>query len=934
MRTIWAAGLLLRRLRSEAGAALLLVGVVAVTSFLFAAAPRAFNVVADAGLRHALAGGTVTERNVRISTVGAGPPGGGDTLAMIDRVGQQQLDDFPTSVRQLIQERGETVTSIRFSVAGAAINDTRMRLRQQSGVEPEIELLSGRLPQGTGDALGGDRSETPPRGAPPLFEIAVSEQTAQILQVQPGEVLTAFGDPEDSLLITTFLPETEIRLAVVGIFRVRDPNAEIWYGDRSLYLTTLGGSIEQPTAFATALVSPDAVPGLFASGLPFALEWRYFTDLEHVDADQLAALQPDLLRLGSGFASGGPVYSPAGGIRLQTGLSALVTDFLEQRAAAGAVLSLAIIGPLVMAAGAIAMVAVVLVTRRRAALDLARGRGASGSLILGAQLWEAGLLGGSGALLGWAMADQVVPGRETILSPAFGLATLVIALLALLGATWPAVRARLSRGRLDDEGALGMRGAAPPSGRRLVLEATVVLLAVGGALILRRRGVTVSAAGLASFDPYLAAVPVLLGLAAGIVTVRAYPPLVGLLGRALARRRDLVPFLGLRTVGARSGVIRLPLVVLVLTAAFASFASVVDTSLARGQSESAFLEVGADFRVDGSQGSALPPTLDPAAVPGTSNVAAAHVEEAAPFATAEGQEATTYLAAIDAAGYGPMLARARVDPFSPALMAGAGTGTPDDPIPAVLSRRLPAGTGVIGISDTFRVTVGGEALTFQVAELRVTFPGVPGDVPFVIAPLAPLRQAAPPDAMPTTTYLVLGSEQLGPELQRVIDERAAAARLTSRYEVEDQIADAPLVAVVPVGFRIALVVAALYTAAAVVASLTLSAGARSTEVALLRTLGLSRPQALGLTLVEHAPLLVLTLAEGALLGLGISALLQPGLGLQAFAGGVPEVRIEVDGVAVLLVNIGLLAVVALAIGLGSWLAARRRMTDMLRLGGD
>ena len=47
MGSVWAAGFLLRRLRAEVGVVALLVALVALTSFLFAGAPRLFNLVAD-----------------------------------------------------------------------------------------------------------------------------------------------------------------------------------------------------------------------------------------------------------------------------------------------------------------------------------------------------------------------------------------------------------------------------------------------------------------------------------------------------------------------------------------------------------------------------------------------------------------------------------------------------------------------------------------------------------------------------------------------------------------------------------------------------------------------------------------------------------------------------------------------------------------------
>ena len=211
-------------------------------------------------------------------------------------------------------------------------------------------------------------------------------------------------------------------------------------------------------------------------------------------------------------------------------------------------------------------------------------------------------------------------------------------------ATWPA--ARRPYGASD-------RDEAPPlraSPRRLVLEGTAVFLAVAGALLLRQRGLAIADEEV-RFDPFLAAVPVLATVAVGIVLLRVYPFPIRAGGWLAARRRDLVPVLGLRNVGRHSAAVALPLLVLMLTAAFTAFASVVSVTVDRGQQDSSWQEVGADYRIDTISGAGLSSQIDPDAIDGVQAWADALVDVAAPFEGQSNQRTSIYLNAPDLAAY-------------------------------------------------------------------------------------------------------------------------------------------------------------------------------------------------------------------------------------------------------------------------------------------
>ena len=95
---MWAAAFLLRRLRVEIGIALLIVGLVVATSFVFSAAPRLLDRVSDDGLRHELAASGPVQRNLQLSTVSVLPDAEG-SLDVVNELGDEFLDEVPGAAR-------------------------------------------------------------------------------------------------------------------------------------------------------------------------------------------------------------------------------------------------------------------------------------------------------------------------------------------------------------------------------------------------------------------------------------------------------------------------------------------------------------------------------------------------------------------------------------------------------------------------------------------------------------------------------------------------------------------------------------------------------------------------------------------------------------------------------------------------------------------
>ena len=933
MRSMWAAAFLLRRLRVEIGIALLIVGLVAATSLVFSAAPRLLDRVSDDGLRHEIETSGPVQRNLQLSTVSV-LPDAEDSLDAVNELGDGFADQFPAVLRNAIGGRQLAFTTVRFAIADPPAYTTFVTLRYQSGLDDAIRMTDGRLPASTGDSLaqasfGLDPAEEPPPPVPPVFEIAVSDATAAEIGVGVGDVLFGSADGADPLIGRAFQRAPEARFEVVGIYSVTDPDAEAWYGDRALQVVNIGGTLDSPIAFATGLVAPETLDGLVTAQMPLRYQWRYLVDPARLDAGQEEALTTGLQRLETEFQTTSSDASLATGVVLRTGLLDIVERYHDQRAATTAVLSVAAIGPFALAVGAIGMIGILLVSRRRPSLELTRGRGATGWLLLGTQLWEGLLLAAPPALIGWGLATLILPGRPSLASAILGLLVCLAAAFALVLATWPA--ARRPYGASD-------RDEAPPlraSPRRLVLEGTAVFLAVAGALLLRQRGLAIADEEV-RFDPFLAAVPVLATVAVGIVLLRIYPFPIRAGGWLAARRRDLVPVLGLRNVGRHSAAVALPLLVLMLTAAFTAFASVVSVTVDRGQQDSSWQEVGADYRIDTISGAGLSSRIDPDAIDGVQAWADALVDVAAPFEGQSNQRTSIYLNAPDLAAYADVVEGSPASLEIPAEMreeADANAGTPERPIPAIISRRLPAGSVPINPGAIFQLTVRGQPMTMEVVQVRETFAGVPPETAFVVASFEQLAAAYRNPPLLPSAVLLRGPESIEQDVATTFAEQSASVRFTSRHAVYRAMLEAPLVAAIGDGFRLTMLVSALYTAIAVIAALTLSAARRRREEALLRTLGLSGGQSLWLTVVEHAPSVFLAVLPGLALGIGIAYLLAPGMGLSAFAGG-GTLGLRIDWLVVGLVSLALAAVVALAIGIGTWAARRARAADALRFGDD
>jgi hypothetical protein len=289
--------------------------------------------------------------------------------------------------------------------------------------------------------------------------------------------------------------------------------------------------------------------------MPLTYRWRYGVAAERLQASELdvleAAARSVELRYGAVAEAGSPVPEA------RTGIGRIFERFREQQRVASASLSFAGAGFLGLALVVIVAAALAGGAAQRRALTLARDRG--GSVGVAAAVTALALVAPA-ALLGLAASSALTRSLDPT-GIALGLVLAAGAAVAIAAVVAPreprpqdAVAAREQR---------DLRAR-----RRAALEATLVTVAIAGAVALRTR--TTSPEG---FDALAAVTPVLVVLAVGALALRLLPPAARLVGNRLRRRVDLAPTLALRRIERQGALGAPPLVVPLVAAAVATFAS-------------------------------------------------------------------------------------------------------------------------------------------------------------------------------------------------------------------------------------------------------------------------------------------------------------------------------------------------------------------------
>jgi putative ABC transport system permease protein len=506
-----------------------------------------------------------------------------------------------------------------------------------------------------------------------------------------------------------------------------------------------------------------------------------------------------------------------------------------------------------------------------------------------------------------------------------GLAVTAVAVVALpVRAAWVARRPRPA----EREDVASVR----PSRRRLVVELTITVLVVGAVAALRQRGTGHGT------DPFLAAAPVLVAVAAALVLLRVYPLPLRLLARPAARLTGAVTHLGLARAGRTPATNQLPLLALLVSLTVASFGGSVLAGIDHGRDRAATATVGADARIDSeiSLSQELPGEVKK--VPGVGHVVTVRVEHNGPTT----QFPMPYsLVIVAPADYAELTGEVGLPSFPSSVYGGwHGHG----PLPAVLSPQMAKALG----HDTASITSGVGEIEVRRAATLATTPATPGE-DFVIVSSDQLAAVHPDMAafhqyLGATTLLAMaapGKRIDSAALHRTASHSTTYVTVLTRSEQRAAMTDSALQHGARTVYLWAVAAGALYSALALLLSLLQAAPQRATLLARLRTMGMTKRQSRRLVLLEMLPQALLAAIGGVLVGLAVIPLLGPGVDLRSLTFGTgPKslapvdfgLGLHADVWSLALPSVGLVVLACVVLLAQAWMSGRRRESQELRAG--
>ncbi|MFF7228506.1 FtsX-like permease family protein [Streptomyces sioyaensis] len=899
-RTDW----LRARLRASRPAALALGALVLVTAFLAAAFPRGVAAYETHGVRHALGSVPPAQRTVEITVSRTDLTGGdpaaayaGPELARQDRAIRGQ---FTAPLRIA---GGDAMYGVRTTKAPAAQDAWLPRpeglapllsLYAASGLDRHATVTEGRLPHA---ARPGART----------LEAAVTVATARTLRLHLGSRLHLDG----------------LTVRICGLLTPRAPQGAYWAVDPLMAAARQDVSPGPPPQRywrAGLLLSPQDGPALPAAGEPEKF-WRYPLDPGALTARDAPLLRERVVSLEHGAALARLRTVAGAGALADSAVDGLLDSFARTRAAIAPVIAVAACGIGTVASVVLLMTAGLAASRRHAELALLRARGASLAGLTGHLAAETAAVALPAAAAGGGLA-LLVPGERMLPS------LLAAAGTGLLGTLALPLRAAVAHRRPRPAERTDLIRARP-SRRRTVVELTVLVLAVGAVLALRRRS---TAAG--GVDLLVSAAPVLLAGIAALVLIRLYPLPLRLAARPAARTAGLTGFLALARAGRAPATAGLPLLALVVALTTASFGGSVLAGVATARDHAALTAVGAEARI--SAGHALPEALRRAVgkVPGVADAVPVRIS----IQAADDSGPPLYLVIADAEAYARLARATGLGAFAARELADPGG---DRPLPALVSPSFVTrfGRAPMALQPEFG------QLVIRPQVVRSDTPAQPGG-DFVVlnarsvARLHPDTYADPANG---PSLLLLSGHALDAGALRTAVRThtppSLPTRLTLRSAERAELADSPLQQGAERLYAAAVVSGAGFGLLALLLSLLQAAPQRTQLLARLRTMGLTPAQGRRLLVLEALPQALLAALGGALVGAAAIRLLGPGMDLTPLAlpgapggGARGTVRIPTDPASLLLPSAGVLALALAVVLAQAWLSGRRRESTELRAG--
>ncbi len=733
------------------------------------------------------------------------------------------------------------------------------------------------------------------------------------------------------------------QFVLVGTYEPTDPGDGRW--EHAPNSAALGELFDGNTGWAATVAAylPGASPGTTGSTENLRMRlWFPLADGVGEDGSSSPRLRGDQVDLATaqllGFSSAPQVIVPQ--VATVTFLTEATRSFRglsSAQTASASILSVIAAGPVGVALATFGLAARLIVGRRRAALALATARGGSTAQIRSLLALEGLALGLPAAALGWWAAGAVRPVST-------GWQEWVVAGLV---AAVPALALGLSSGERSLRESRADLGPRSTSRLRWIGEALLVAVAgvavwrlldrglagvgsvaagaSGGAGAAGAGGIPGSAgAGLAgaAVDPgvdlLMAATPVLLALAACVITLRVYPVPVRALVAALRGRPGLTGFLGAaRSVRDPAGGL-IPALAVILGVAVAVFSAVMASTITRGAETAAWDTNGAQVKIAG-------PWLTPevagavSAVEGVSALSpVAEVQAPADLTGGVvGRQLTVYVVSsslVDVQASAPLVTPTPTAVFDPGATTAVLTGG---------ALAATSGTGELSGLGPVRVVGHVDVL-----------PGIRTPGSFLLVDRVQWEAAGGSVALPTVGLIAVADPASVAQVADRLRATVPYSVVTTPQQQLDTFRAAPVTTGLLDFFVAAVVFTALLTVLAILIVQLMGAPARTRLMAVLRTLGLERGQGRALTVWELAPLLVMAFAVGAVVGLTIPRLLLSAVDLTGMTGGDRQPLLSTDWTILGPVLGAILLTVAATVTVSAAVAARSDLARQLRIGEE
>lgn len=564
--------------------ATVVVGIV-MSSALMSSVVLYSDAIRDLGLRYALRNADPLDRNIRI--VASARPGVAEyegRRETIDRV----LNQHAGGVLDEVVHYGRSAT-FYLAQPGGTVPEEESRPRAHfqfaDRLDSEVTLVEGRQPAAPGGAT------------PPLIEVLLGKDAAELLDVQLGDTFDLHPFWRQDL--------EPVAVTIVGFIEPRDYGDPYWFGRTDRFI------VESANWDTYAFWVPEA----FVNDTLAA----YLTDMDStVETYGLVSVGAINARNARQVEDGTNALGPAmreqvNGATVETKLPEIVSDYRTKLFFTRLPLFALMLQVVGIALYYLVMVATMLVERQSGEIALLRSRGASSRQVIAIYAIEGLIVCGAGALagpylaslgislLGYTPPFESLSGNAALEVPMSRLAFLaalggaVLAFTALLIPAWRAAR----HSTIDYKHSLA-RPQTQPIFLRYYMD--LVLVGVGAFLFyqLREKGslVTNRLFGELSADPLLLASPTLFMLMVALVFLRIFPLALRLVAWATHRLESPTVSLGLsRMTRAPMQYSRL-ILLLILATAVGMFAAGYRATLERGYDDRAAYTAGAESRLE------------------------------------------------------------------------------------------------------------------------------------------------------------------------------------------------------------------------------------------------------------------------------------------------------------------------------------------------